>query len=46
MEEEERGERGQSSPIEEKGGTVEHWLPMRWGRGGGGMGISQNPMWG
>ena len=30
------GERGQSSPIEEKGGTVEHWLPMRWGRGGGG----------
>ena len=30
------GERGQSSPIEEKGGTVEHWLPMRRGRGGGG----------
>ena len=27
---------GQSSPIEDKGGTVEHWLPMRWGRGGGG----------
>ena len=42
MEEEEGGgERGQSSPIEEKGGTVEHWLSMRRGRGGGGgIGIS------
>lgn len=30
------GGRGQSSPIEDKWGTVEHWLPVRWGRGGEG----------
>ena len=30
------GGRGQSSPIEDKWGTVERWLPVRWGRGGGG----------